>query len=242
MGASNRIIPLEKKFVRSKTLRQVFLIFVGLFVLILLFQFLNPDKNIEDSILLYWFTILFGLSLMVAARNDERRFKKAFEAVAVELGWEVFPRSLPNIDGLYQDRHVGIYHIPQVFGIPPKDYKGIKHTVISTKFMVSLNVEITEPLEIHSHLKDFPEKEITGVQDFDQKFTILSSGELAYKLAKNDRFRIGLLQLGEASKTAIKLVTQEGVLTYSEAWYHPDGNYLIAVLDFLCDVAYFLEN
>ncbi len=234
---AERIIPRRRGSLGQFIMRGFQVILVLLFLAYFAFAEIFPEffeqfpRLIETGL---WIPIIVIPILFVIYTRWSHHRKWA--ALADEMGLTLEQKkrgAFPTIMGTYRAHRVEISK--HVEG-------GGQQQVSFTDILVNLNFETRETLTIQSKKITDLNREKTGIEEIDKKLTVVSSSKrLVQRVLNTRRLCLGLLQLGENSRTR-RLMLNGKTLHYRERGDIGDKEYLRAALVFLVDLSNVIEG
>ena len=141
--------------------------------------------------------------------------------------------TLPTLQGITRGHRVTISQTTKQRG---------RSRVYFTNYVVALNTPIKATFVIDKRSLTHFNRYRIGDEDFDKKLsTQTSSEDLIRQLLRTRRLRLGIMQLGERSRSK-KLALNGKTLTYVEGGQTTDTEYMRAALNLLTELAQAIER
>jgi hypothetical protein len=236
-SVEERIIP-RKRINLTSVITQIFL---GLFLLLIFGFTLFPvqllwfSENFYSYLTPVFIIFLIFVPLGLGLFGQWVQHQK-WKALADELGFQTEQRNrftLPTLKGTYRGHRLIISQSSQRRG---------RSRVYFTNYLVTLNTPTSESFEIKRRSITHFNRNQTGDEEFDKKHSTQASSEkMIDKLLRTRRLRLGMMQLGERSRT--KTLTLNGAsISYVEGGQTADTEYMRGAINFLAELSNAIER
>ncbi|MBN2044121.1 MAG: hypothetical protein JW757_03795 [Anaerolineales bacterium] len=157
-------------------------------------------------------------------------------ALADEIGFQAKQTnrfSMPALYGSLRGHRITIAQTSERRG---------RSRVFFTKYQIMLNKTVDQSFVLKKRgIADFNQKKV-GDDEFDKHYSTQATDErLIGNILRTRRLRLGLLQLGERTRTR-SLTLNQDTLVYIESGETSDTEYLRAVMGFLSELAHNIER
>ena len=232
-----RVIP-RKRINLTNLITQIFL---GFFLLLIFGLTIFPEQiptisenftsYITPIVIIFLVVIPLGFGLIGRWVQHQK-----WKALAEELGFQAEQPNrftLPTLKGTYRGHRLVISQSSQRRG---------RSRVYFTNFLVVLNTPSTENFEIKRRSITHFNRNQTGDEEFDRKFSTESSSQkMIDKILRTRRLRLGMMQLGERARTRT-LSLNGKALSYVEGGQTSDTEYMRGVINFLAELGNAVER
>lgn len=232
-----RIIPRKRANLTSLITQLVLGLFLILIFGLTLFPNQLPDfsgnfyRYVTPIFIIFLVIIPLGFGLFGQWVQHQK-----WKALADELGFQTEQRNrftLPSLMGTYRGHRITISQSSQRRG---------RSRVYFTNYLVTLNTPSSESFEIKRRSLTHFNRNKTGDEEFDKKHSTQSSSDkLIDNIMRTRRLRLGMMQLGERSRT--KTLTLNGALiSYIEGGQTSHTEYMHGVINFLSELGNAIER